>query len=122
MRVGSPKLDNYHRVRGAGGGAPQFTSGAQITYEDNANSIKHRLWEETDRAYRAAAERLIRIQTNTQVKVAEAGLLGRFFERADRGLARRAGETQVRRGRSGPAASASSPRGSGITPPCSPAR
>ena len=71
VRVGSPKLDNYHRVRGAGGGAAQFTSGAQITYEDNANSIKHRLWEETDRAYRAAAERLIRIQTNTQVKVAE---------------------------------------------------
>jgi len=58
-------------VRGAGGGAAQFTSGAQITYEDNANSIKHRLWEETDRAYRAAAERLIRIQTNTQVRVAE---------------------------------------------------
>jgi len=71
VRVGSPKLDNYHRVRGAGGGAAQFTSGAQITYEDSANSIKRRLWEETDRAYRAAAERLIRIQTNTQVKVAE---------------------------------------------------
>ncbi|HEY1217586.1 MAG: metallopeptidase TldD-related protein [Bryobacteraceae bacterium] len=71
VRVGSPKLDNYHRVRGAGGGTAQFTSGAQITYEDNPNSIKRRLWEETDRAYRAAAERLIRIQTNTQVKVAE---------------------------------------------------
>jgi predicted Zn-dependent protease len=72
VRVGSPKLDNYHRVRGAGAAAAaQFTSGAQITFEDNPNSIKHRLWEETDRAYRAAAERLIRIQTNTQVKVAE---------------------------------------------------
>lgn len=72
VRVGSPKLDNYHRVRGAGGSAaPQFTSGAQITYEDVPNSIKRRLWQETDRAYRAAAERLIRIQTNAQVKVAE---------------------------------------------------
>ena len=72
VRVGSPKLDNYHRVRGAGGSAtPQFTSGAQITYEDVPNSIKSRLWQETDRAYRAAAERLIRIQTNKQVKVAE---------------------------------------------------
>ncbi|MDR3700513.1 MAG: metallopeptidase TldD-related protein [Candidatus Sulfopaludibacter sp.] len=69
VRVGSPKLDNYHRVRGERG---QFTSGALLTYEDNANSIKHRLWLETDRAYRAAAERLIRIKTNTQVKVAEA--------------------------------------------------
>ncbi len=69
VRVGSPKLDNYHRVRGDRG---QFTSGALLTYEDNVNSIKHRLWLETDRAYRSAAERLIRIKTNTQVKVADA--------------------------------------------------
>ena len=67
VRVGSPKLDNYHRVRGDRG---QFTSGALITFEDNVNSIKRRLWLETDRAYRTAAERLIRIRTNTQVKVA----------------------------------------------------
>jgi predicted Zn-dependent protease len=67
IRVGSPKLDNYHRVRGDRG---QFTSGATLTYEDNVNAIKRRLWMETDRAYRAAAERLIRIKTNTQVKVA----------------------------------------------------
>ena len=69
VRVGSPKLDNYHRVRGDRG---QFTSGALLTYEDNVNAIKRRLWLETDRAYRAAAERLIRIKTNSQVKVAEA--------------------------------------------------
>ena len=68
VRVGSPKLDNYHRVRGDRG---QFTSGASLTYEDNVNSIKRRLWLETDRAYRTAAERLIRIKTSTQVKVAE---------------------------------------------------
>jgi TldD protein len=75
VRVGSPQLDNYHPVRGAGG---QFTSGAAITYEDNANSIKRRLWMETDRAYRAAAERLIRIKTNSQVKVAEQDNSGDF--------------------------------------------
>ena len=67
IRVGSPKLDNYHRVRNDRG---QFTSGALISYEDNVNSIKRRLWLETDRAYRSAAERLIRIKTNTQVRVA----------------------------------------------------
>jgi len=73
VRVGSPKLDNYHRVRGAGaGGQGQFTSGALLTFEDSVDSIKRRLWLETDRAYRAAAERLIRIQTNSQVRVAEA--------------------------------------------------
>ena len=69
VRVGSQKLDNYHRVRGDRG---QFTSGALLTYEDNPNAIKHQLWLETDRAYRTAAERLIRIKTNTQVKVADA--------------------------------------------------
>ncbi len=67
VRVGGPKLDNYHNVRGDRG---QFTSGALLSVEDNANAIKRRLWQETDRAYRGAAERLIRIKTNTQVKVA----------------------------------------------------
>ena len=68
LRVGSPKLDNYHRVRGDRG---QFTSGAAITVDDNTNAIKQAVWIETDRAYRAAAERLIKIRTSTQVKVAE---------------------------------------------------
>jgi predicted Zn-dependent protease len=71
-RVGSPKLDNYHHVRGGrGGGAAQFTAGAVVTFEDNANSISRRLWLETDRAYRTAAERLIQIKTNSQVRTAE---------------------------------------------------
>jgi TldD protein len=73
VRVGSAKLDNYHRVRGQGGaGQGRFTSGATLTFEDSPNSIKRELWLETDRAYRAAAERLIRINTNTQVRVAES--------------------------------------------------
>jgi len=71
VRVGTPKLDNYHRVRGGrGGGSAQFTSGAPLTFEDNPNSIKRRLWLDTDSAYRLAAERLIFLKTNTQVKVA----------------------------------------------------
>jgi predicted Zn-dependent protease len=60
-------MDNYRRVRNDRG---QFTSGASISYEDSVDSIRRRLWLETDRAYRSAAERLIRIKTNTQVKVA----------------------------------------------------
>ncbi len=67
VRVGSPKLDNYRRVRGDRG---QFTSGALLSFEDVPNAIARRLWLETDRAYRSAAERFIRIKTNTQVKVA----------------------------------------------------
>ncbi len=68
VRVGSPQLDNYHRVRGE---RAQFTSGALLTFEDQPTSIKNRIWLETDRAYRAAAERLIKIRTNSEVKVAE---------------------------------------------------
>lgn len=68
VRVGSPKLDNYHRVRGE---RTQFTSGAPLTFEDQPASIKQRIWLETDRTYRLAAERLIKIRTNSEVKVAE---------------------------------------------------
>jgi predicted Zn-dependent protease len=68
IRVGSPKLDNYHRARGD---RAQFTSGAAISIDDDPAAIRRRLWLDTDRAYRAAAERLTKIKTNTQVKVAE---------------------------------------------------
>lgn len=67
LRTGTPKLDNYHRVRGE---RAQFTSGAQVSIDDNPAAIKEYLWLETDRAYRAAAERLIKIRSNEQVKVA----------------------------------------------------
>jgi predicted Zn-dependent protease len=75
VRVGSPKLDNYHRVRGE---RTQFTSGALLTFEDRPDSIKRTVWMETDRAYRLAAERLIKIRTNAEVKVAEADASGDF--------------------------------------------
>jgi len=68
LRAGSPKLDNYHRARGE---RVQFTSGVNISIDDNPASIRQRVWLETDRVYRAATERLIKIKTNQQVKVAE---------------------------------------------------
>ena len=67
LRVGTPKLDNYHRGRRER--AP-FTSGATVSIDDQANAIQQLVWLETDRAYRLAAERLIRIRSNEQVNVA----------------------------------------------------
>ena len=67
LRTGSPKLDNYHRMRGERG---QYSSGSQISVEDNPIAIKQQVWADTDRAYRQAAERLIKIRSNQQVKVA----------------------------------------------------
>jgi predicted Zn-dependent protease len=77
VRVGSPKLDNYHRVRGDRG---QFTSGIAVVIEDNPLALKRRLWMDTDRAYRLAAERLIKIRTNSEVKVKEADQSDDFSE------------------------------------------
>jgi predicted Zn-dependent protease len=68
LRVGDPKQDNYRRVRGE---RIQFTSGAQVSIEDVAAAIKPRMWLETDRVYRSAADRLIRIKTAQQVKAAD---------------------------------------------------
>jgi len=68
VRVGSPKLDNYHRVRGE---RAFFTSGAALPIEDSAPAIQRIIWLETDRVYRLAAERLIKIKSNREVSVAE---------------------------------------------------
>jgi predicted Zn-dependent protease len=68
VRVGEPKLDNYHRMRGD---FAQFTAGVAVPIEDNPNALRRRVWLETDRVYRLASQRLIRLRTNTQVKASE---------------------------------------------------
>lgn len=68
VRVGSPKLDNYHRIPGE---RAQFTAAMPLPLEDQPAAIRQRLWRETDRCYRLAAERWIKIRTQRQVKVAE---------------------------------------------------
>jgi TldD protein len=68
VRVGDPKLDNFRRVRGE---RVEFTSGASVVIDDTPGALKQRMWLETDRIYRAAAERLIKIKTNQQVKAAD---------------------------------------------------
>ena len=67
VRVGSPKLDNYRRIQGE---RVQFTAAVPIPLEDHPAAIKQRLWRETDRTYRLAVERFIKIRTQREVKVA----------------------------------------------------
>jgi len=67
VRVGSPKLDNYHRIQGE---VPRFTAGVPVALDDNAAAIRSRVWQETDRVYRQAAQRLVTLKTSTQVKPA----------------------------------------------------
>jgi predicted Zn-dependent protease len=68
VRVGDEKMDNYRRARGE---RIQFTSGTPVPIEDVPEALSSRMWLETDRVYRAAADRLIRIRTNQQVKAAD---------------------------------------------------
>lgn len=69
IRVGSPKLDNYHVVQGQ---RPQFTPGAIMPLDDVPDAIRRKVWQETDRTYRLAARRLIEIKSNAEVKVKAA--------------------------------------------------
>lgn len=68
IRVGDAQFDNYHRARGAN---PRFTSGSFLPLEDKAAPIQRTLWRDTDRAYRAAAERLALLKSTQEVKVEE---------------------------------------------------
>lgn len=63
VRAGSPALDNYRVVRGD---RPRFASGLGVPIEDNPDAIRRRIWLETDRVYRAAAQRLQNIMTARQ--------------------------------------------------------
>jgi TldD protein len=66
VRVGTPQLDNYRRVRGD---MPQFTSGTSISLDDTPDAIKRKVWMETDRVYRLASQRLLNVKTNQQSQV-----------------------------------------------------
>lgn len=70
VRVGSYDLDDTHKV---GGAQPADNPGAvPAPIEDDAAVLRRAIWLETDRQYRAAAEALVRIQTNKEVQVQSA--------------------------------------------------
>ncbi len=68
LRVGTHQFDNYHRMRGD---PARFSAGVAIALEDSPNAIRRRIWQETDRVYRLATQRLIRLKTDAQLKAAE---------------------------------------------------
>ena len=63
VRVGSPKFDNYRRVNGQ---IPNFTSTSTIALEDDPLAIRQAVWLATDRVYRSASQRLIRLTPRSQ--------------------------------------------------------
>ncbi|MGH9665747.1 MAG: TldD/PmbA family protein [Bryobacteraceae bacterium] len=77
VRTGSRQLDNYHQVNGR---RPQFSNSTLLPLDDVPSAIRQRVWSETDRAYHAAAQRLIQIKANREVRVAEEDSSADFSE------------------------------------------
>jgi predicted Zn-dependent protease len=75
VRVGSPELDNYHLLDGD---RPRFAAATSVPVEDKPEALARAAWRETDRAWRAAAQRYMRVKSSTQVKSGQEKQLADF--------------------------------------------
>jgi predicted Zn-dependent protease len=71
VRVGSYELDNKHQIRGAAFELGSFSRGHSIALDDDVASLRTTLWSATDKHYKQAAERYVKVLTNRAVKVKE---------------------------------------------------
>lgn len=65
VRVGSPKRDNFHLLKGQ---RPVYTASAALPIEDGRAAIARIAWRQTDRAWRAAAQRLMEVESAVKMK------------------------------------------------------
>ncbi len=84
LRVGNPALDNTHAVRGetAFGDQGDHPGGRQVPLDGDRDALRVTLWQETERAYRQAVQRLAKVKANVQVKVAAEDRSGDFSREA----------------------------------------
>jgi TldD protein len=74
VRVGTPALDNTHKIRG---GRFEFDPSdfgmtpALLPIEDDRGALSLAVWTATDQAYKKALKKLVRVRTNKAVKVTE---------------------------------------------------
>lgn len=67
VRVGSPELDNYRVSQGQ---RPRFTTATPIALSDDPDAIRRTVWLATDRVFRAASTRMIRLQADEKLRTA----------------------------------------------------
>lgn len=73
-RVGSPELDNTHELRGGDHGfdySRYIPQEVEVPLENDIDAIRAAIWKETDKQYKDAQERLIKVKANKMVKVEE---------------------------------------------------
>jgi len=71
VRVGSPSLDNTHEIRGSYDYLAWIPSIIEVPIDADPDALRSVLWAETDRRFKEAQEKYIKILTERQVKVAE---------------------------------------------------
>ncbi len=70
VRVGSHQLDSSHKISGGMMfNLDALTPPVLISMENNPDAIKAALWQETDKKYKAAAEKLIKVKADQKVSV-----------------------------------------------------
>jgi predicted Zn-dependent protease len=78
-RVGDPRLDNTHPLKGTEAVVdPANRGAARLPVEDDAAALRGELWLKTDRAYKAALGRYLKVRTNKAVTAAEEDPSGDF--------------------------------------------
>jgi predicted Zn-dependent protease len=80
LRVGSRQLDNTHQIRGGRGGRGLRGGSTSIPLDDDVMAIRASIWLATDRAFKRAQERLVRVKTDRAVKVDEEDRSDDFSE------------------------------------------
>ena len=79
LRVGSPMLDNTHKIRDAGWFSDDSRAMVDLPLTDgNPRITRLGLWRAVDDTYRSAVRRLIKVRTNDAVKVEREDLSADF--------------------------------------------
>src|SRR5688572_29497535 len=73
LRVGTPQLDNTHKIRDEGWDpSDRFGGGfSPMPVGDDEGAIRNALWLATDSAFKAAQRRYVKVKANKAVKVEE---------------------------------------------------
>lgn len=79
LRVGTPQLDQTHKIRDAGWFSEEERPELDLPFVDSPDlSIRRALWRAADDAYRSGVRRLLRVRNNDAVKVAREDLSADF--------------------------------------------
>ncbi len=78
IRVGDYALDNTRQIRGSSFESSGLARGGALPLGDDIGAIRAGIWTATDRQYKSAVERYLKVLTNRAVKIEEEDRSGDF--------------------------------------------